>query len=221
MDWAALFDWDGVIVDSSDYHEESWERLAEEEGRELPPGHFKKGFGMRNETIIPQILGWTEVPEEIRRLDRRKEELYRELIDEKGIEPLPGVESFLQRLHRADIPCAVASSTERLNITFALERMGMSHEFKAVVAGEDVENGKPDPEVFLTAAQKLGAEPERCVVFEDAHVGIEAGLAAGMKVIAVSTTHPAETLRDAHLVVGGLDELSVQTVTDTLGLSTQ
>jgi HAD superfamily hydrolase (TIGR01509 family) len=128
------------------------------------------------------------------------------------------VESFLQQLHRADVPCAVASSTERLNITFALDRMGMSHEFKAVVAGEDVENGKPDPEVFLTAANELGADPERCVVFEDAHVGIEAGLAAGMKVIAVSTTHPAETLQDAHLVVGGLDDLSIGKISEVLGL---
>jgi beta-phosphoglucomutase family hydrolase len=215
MDWAALFDWDGVIVDSSDYHEESWERLAEEEDLELPPNHFKKGFGMRNETIIPQILGWTEDPEEIRRLDRRKEELYREIIVEKGLEPLAGVESFLQELHQADVPCAVASSTERLNITFALEHMGMSHEFRAVVAGEDVENGKPDPEVFLTAAEKLGVAPQRCVVFEDAHVGVEAGRAAGMKVIAVSTTHPADTLQDADMVVEGLNELSIEKIART------
>lgn len=212
MDWAALFDWDGVIVDSSDFHRQSWQRLAELEGLQLPPNHFKEGFGMRNETIIPQILGWTQDPEEIRRLSRRKEELYRDLIDQKGIQPLPGVEELLLELHRRGVPCAVASSTDRLNITCALQRMGMRHEFGIIVAGGDVERGKPDPEVFLTAAEKLETDPRRCVVFEDAHVGVAAARAAGTKVIAVATTHPADTLEDADIVVGGLDELSVEKV---------
>ncbi|MFP4176414.1 MAG: HAD family hydrolase [Candidatus Brocadiia bacterium] len=216
MKWAAIFDWDGVIVDSSDYHEESWERLAEEEDRPLPPNHFKQGFGMRNETIIPEVLGWTERPAEIERLDRRKGEIYRELVAEKGLSPLPGVESFLAQLHGAEVPCAVASSTERQNITFALEQMGMKHEFGSVVAGEDVENGKPDPEVFLTAADDLGVSPEKSVVFEDAHVGIKAARSADMKVIAVDTTHPAEELEEADLVVSRLDTLDPNHITTLL-----
>ncbi|MBS3762518.1 MAG: HAD family phosphatase [Planctomycetes bacterium] len=214
MNWAAIFDWDGVIVDSSDFHEQSWERLAEKENRILPEGHFKKGFGMRNEQIIPEILEWTSDPEEIARLSNRKEELYRELIIEKGISPLPGVEDWLQELQVNDIPHAVASSTERLNITTSLDVMGMKQEFDAVVGGEDVENGKPDPEVFLTAAEKVGTPPAQCVVFEDAHVGIEAGLAANMKVVALATTHPANTLQDADIVVASLAELPFQTVVD-------
>ena len=216
MNWAVLFDWDGVIVDSSDYHEESWDRLAEEEGLHLPEDHFKKGFGMRNETIIPDILEWTDDPAEVTRLARRKEELYREIVREKGLQPLPGVEPFLGELHEAKVPCAVASSTQRLNITVALEQMGMSHEFQAIVAGGDVKKGKPDPEVFLTAAEKLGAEPSRCVVFEDAHVGVEAAKAAGMTVIGVATTHPAETLQDADLVVERLDELDLKELVASL-----
>ncbi len=212
MNWAALFDWDGVIVDSSPYHRESWERLAKEEGRDLPRGYFKKGFGMRNHTIIPEVLGWTSDPSEIERLHRRKGGIYREIIDEKGVEPLPGVESFLLELHRRGVPCAVASSTERLNIVFALEKMGMRQEFRAIVASEDVEKGKPDPEVFLTAAGILGASPRRCVVFEDAHVGIQAARSAGMVVIAVDTTHPAESLRDADRVVERLDVLDPEQI---------
>ncbi len=209
MNRAAIFDWDGVIVDSSDYHEESWERLAAEENRDLPPNHFKKGFGMRNHVIIPDILEWTDDPEEIERLHNRKGELYREIVAEKGLSPLPGVESFLQELHEADVPCAVGSSTERDNITFALQNMGMRDDFGAIVAGEDVENGKPDPEVFLTAAEKLSVPPASCIVFEDAHVGIEAGKAAGMKVIALTTTHPRHTLQDADIVIDELTELNI------------
>ncbi|MFP4026168.1 MAG: HAD family hydrolase [Candidatus Brocadiia bacterium] len=214
MNWAAIFDWDGVIVDSSPFHKLSWDKLADEENRILPEGHFKKGFGMRNEQIIPEILEWTTDPEEIVRLSNRKEELYRELIIEKGISPLPGVEDWLQELQVNDVPHAVASSTERLNIMTSLDVMEMKQQFDAIVGGEDVENGKPDPEVFLTAAEKVSALPSQCVVFEDAHVGIEAALAAKMKVVALATTHPADTLEDADIVVGSLAELSFQTVVD-------
>ncbi len=212
MDWAAIFDWDGVIVDSSAYHEAGWEALAEEENRELPEDHFKRGFGMRNHTIIPDILGWTDDPDEIERIHNRKGELYRELIRKRGINPLPGVVEFLNTLHSNSIPCAIASSTERKNIICALEVMDMSHEFEAIVSGEDVENGKPDPEVFLTAADKINAPPEKCVVFEDAHVGIDAGKAAGMAVIAVTTTHEPHTLGNADIVVDRLDDISMQQI---------
>src|SRR6201989_252332 len=110
----AIFDWDGVIIDSSSLHEKSWECLAAETGFDLPSDHFKKGFGMKNSFIIPKILKWTEGPDEIRRLSLRKEELYRELVVEHGIEPLPGVTDWLEELRRYGIPCAIGSSTERL-----------------------------------------------------------------------------------------------------------
>ena len=89
--WAAVFDWDGVILDSSRHHEESWERLARETGRVLPEGHFRRGFGRRNIEIMRDMLGWSQDAEEIDRLSRRKEELYREVVQAWGIDPLPGV----------------------------------------------------------------------------------------------------------------------------------
>ena len=88
-DWGALFDWDGVIIDSSSHHEESWERLAREEARTLPPDHFKKGFGRKNEFIIPKLLGWAHDPAEIRRISLRKEALYRDVVAERGLSALP------------------------------------------------------------------------------------------------------------------------------------
>jgi beta-phosphoglucomutase family hydrolase len=210
--WGAIFDWDGVVIDSSQHHEESWERLAREEGRLLPEGHFKRGFGMKNEVIIPELLGWTSELDAVRRLSLRKEALYREVTREIGLKALPGVETWLRRLEAAGIPCAVGSSTHRENIALALELIGLAGYFRAVVSSEDVSHGKPDPEVFLKAAEKLGIEPARCVVFEDAHVGIAAARNAGMRVVAVASTHPIAELSEADMAVERLDELSVETL---------
>lgn len=217
MEAAAIFDWDGVVVDSSGYHRRSWERLARQEGRGLPEGYFEESFGMRNEAIIPDVLGWSREAGQVRRLSARKEELYRRIIAEEGIRPLPGAQDLLEGLRRRGVPRAVGSSTERANINCALSAMGMEGRFETIVAGEDVRRGKPHPEVFTRAAALLGARPERCVVFEDAPVGIEAAGAAGMKVIGVATTHPAETLRGADLVVSGLEEVSAGDVARLAG----
>lgn len=206
----AIFDWDGVLIDSSRHHEESWERLAREAGYRLPAGHFLKGFGMKNEAIIPAILDWTSDPAEIARLSLRKEELYRDIIRERGISPLPGAREFLERLAAAGIPMVIGSSTHRLNIETSLELLGLRGMMRALVTAEDVSRGKPDPEVFLKAAAALGKPPSDCVVFEDAPVGIEAALAGGMAAVGVSTTHPAAGLSRARLVVARLDELDAE-----------
>lgn len=208
--WGAIFDWDGVVIDSSALHEESWERLAREEARELPEGHFKRGFGMKNEFIIPRLLAWTEEVEKIGALSLRKEALYRELMVERGLSALPGVAEWLERLAQAGVPCVVGSSTHRVNIELSLEKIGLARYFSHIVSAEDVSHGKPDPEVFLAAAAKIGRRPESCVVFEDAHVGIEAARRAGMRVVGVATTNPLEDLGAADLAVTRLDELSVE-----------
>ena len=205
--WGAIFDWDGVIIDSSSSHEESWERLAKEVRRPLPDGHFKKGFGRKNEFIIPHLLEWTNDLAEIERLSLRKEALYREVIAERGLDPLPGVRVWLERLRGAGVPCAIGSSTHRANIDLSLGIIGLGEFFAGIVCGDDVSQGKPHPEVFLTAAARIDRPAARCVVFEDAFVGIEAARAGGMKVVAVATTHPLAELTAADLAVSRLDEL--------------
>jgi beta-phosphoglucomutase family hydrolase len=205
----AIFDWDGVIINSAAQHEVSWDRLAKECGKTLPEDHFKRGFGMKNEVIIPELLGWTTVPVEIRILSLRKEAIYREIVREQGMTALPGVEAWLRTLRDEGIACAIASSTHRENITTTLDALGLEEFFSAIVAGEDVKRGKPDPEVFLTAARQIGVEPVDAVVFEDALVGIAAAHAAGMRVAAVTTTEREDALVHADRVVNRLDELSV------------
>ena len=213
MIFGAIFDWDGVIIDSSSHHEESWERLAKETGFTLPEGHFKRGFGMKNEIIIRNLLNWSDRPEEILKLSLRKEELYREILLDWGIDPLPGVTGWLAKLRKLGIRCAIGSSTHRLNIETSLGMLGFGDFFSAIVTAEDVSHGKPDPEVFLTAAKRIGHSPGDCVVFEDALVGIEAAHRGGMKVVAVATTNRIEALRAADLAVLSLDELNVDQVT--------
>jgi len=211
--WAAVFDWDGVVIDSRSQHEESWERLATEANLPLPTGHFLKGFGRKNEYIIPHLLRWTEDEEEIRTLSLRKEELYRVIVAERGLEALPGVREWLARLSAAGIPCVIGSSSHRENIRLSLEILRLSNSFNAWVTSEDVLHGKPDPEVFLKAASKAGFPPNRCIVFEDAHVGIAAARAAGMRVIGVATTHTKSELLAADLSVDRLDELDISKLT--------
>ena len=215
--WGVIFDWDGVIVDSSRQHEESWNVLAHEQGRILPEGFFLQSFGMKNEKIIPELLGWTSEVESIGRLSRRKELIYRELIAAAGLQPLPGVQRLLDELSQAEVPCAVASSTPRENITCVIERLGIDNYFKSIICSEDVREGKPHPEVFLLAASRLKLPPNRCVVIEDAHPGIEAARAGGFAVLAVATTHPARSLNKAARVVSNLSAVTAGDLKALLG----
>ena len=217
--WTAIFDWDGVILDSSRHHEESWERLAREEGKILPEGHFLKGFGRRNVEIMRDMLHWSEDLNEIQRLSLRKEELYREVVKDWGIEPLPGVRRWLERLREGGIACGIGSSTEEKNVKLGLEILDLEMFFKTAVTAEHVKRGKPAPDVFLEVASRLGARPERCVVFEDAPAGVEAGRAAGMKVVGVTTTHPGGHLESVDREVERLDELSIQEIESWFGQS--
>ncbi len=192
---AVIFDFDGVVIDSHEAHERSWFALAEELGETLTREIFVSTFGQRNESILP-FLGWAKEGdvERIRALGDRKESLYREVLRAEGIEPLPGVVALLEDLQGNGIPCAIGTSTPRENVECVLEITRLGGFFRDIAASEDVSRGKPDPEVFLKAAAKLDAEPRDCVVIEDAHVGIRAAKAAGMKAVAVTTTHPAESL---------------------------
>jgi len=207
----ALFDWDGVVVDSSPAHRESWERLARERGLTLPENHFARSFGRKNAVIIPEIYKWATDPGEIAELGHRKEVLYREIIADKGLEPLPGALELFRALKAAGIPMAVGTSTPRRNVETVIQLIGAEGFIRAIIAAEDVSHGKPDPEVFLKGAEALGLKPEACVVFEDATYGIEAALAGGMKAVALTTTYPAETFNpfQPHRIVRNLDDVSV------------
>ena len=213
-----IFDWDGVVINSANLHEKSWEILAEEIGFTLPPNHFSQGFGKRNETIIGKMFGWSEDHEEILRLGNRKEEIYRELGTKKGISLVPGSREFINMLDENSIPMAIGTSTERKNIDLAIEQNQMHDLFTGAVCSEDVTKGKPDPEVFLKAADLIGKPYQNCVVLEDSIHGIEAALAANMTPVGITTTNREIDLLEsgAQLVVERLDEITLSILKDLI-----
>jgi beta-phosphoglucomutase len=201
---AVLWDMDGTLIDSEDLHWASWRETMANQGIAITREQFLSTFGQRNDSILPQWLGAAATPERIERIANAKEESYRNLVRKNGISPLPGVTGWLQRLHERGWLQAIASAAPRTNIEVVLEALSASHFFQGIVSAEDVHRGKPDPEVYLTAASRVGAAPGRCIVVEDAVAGVEGARNAGMKSIGVS--HNGKHL-PADIVVQSLDLL--------------
>jgi beta-phosphoglucomutase len=200
---AALWDVDGTLIDSREYHWLSWQGALAAEGFKVTPEQFADSFGRRNDEILRGYFP-SYPSEEIARVGEAKEVAYRRLVRERGIDLLPGVRRWLERLREGGWRQAVASSAPRANLEVIVEALGLSGYFAAVASAEDVTEGKPDPQVFLVAAARLGVEPAACVVVEDAPAGTEAARRAGMRSIGVLSSH--ESLR-ADLVVRTLEEL--------------
>ena len=204
MNRAVLWDMDGTLVDSAEYHWQAWRDSMSREGLPVTHRQFLATFGQRNDSILRQWLGEKAKPELIQRIGKAKEALYRRLVREHGISPLPGALEWVNLLHRRSWGQAIASAAPRANVETILDVLRASECFEAIVSAEDVHRGKPDPEVFLIAATKLGVAPEHCIVVEDAEHGIEAARAAGMKSIGVSQNGKHLT---ADIVVRSLDLL--------------
>ncbi|HEX6464646.1 MAG TPA: HAD family phosphatase [Vicinamibacterales bacterium] len=181
-----LWDLDGTLVDSEEYHWLSWLHALRPEGIALTREQFLASFGQRNDRILAVWLGPDADPEHIRRIGDDKEREYRRLAETHGLTPLPGAREWLESLRAGGWKQAIASSAPRLNVTTMLHVLKFDGLLDAIVAAEDVTHGKPDPEVFLTAASKLGVPPAQSVVVEDAAAGIESARRAGMRSIGVN-----------------------------------
>jgi beta-phosphoglucomutase len=183
---AVLWDMDGTLVDSEEFHWLSWRDTMAAEGLPITRDQFVVTFGQRNDSILPHWLGAGATPDRIQHVGDAKEALYRKLVRDSGIAPLPGAAEWVGRLQRGKWRQAVASSAPRANIDVVLEVIGLVRCFQAIVSAEDVTAGKPDPQVFLTAASRLETPPAQCVVVEDAAAGVEAARRTGMHSIGVS-----------------------------------
>jgi beta-phosphoglucomutase family hydrolase len=183
---AVLWDMDGTLIDSEEFHWISWRDTMANEGIAITREQFLSSFGQRNDSIIPRWLGAASTPESIEKIANAKEEMYRRLVRNNGISPLPGVASWVDRLHDQGWLQAIASAAPRANIEVVLEALAAAHFFQGIVSAEDVRRGKPDPAVYLIAASRLGVSPDRCIVVEDAAAGIEGARRAGMRSIGVS-----------------------------------
>lgn len=190
--WGAIFDFDGVIVDTEWHHEVCWQQVAKERNQSLTHEQYVSGFGVKNERFISEMLAWTQDAEEIKKIAKRKEEIFQQNALHEAPNLVIGVDALLDELNHHQIPCAIASSSILKNIDIVLGSNPVRKFFSQIVSGDDVQLGKPNPECFLKAAAKLHMPPERCVVFEDALLGVEAAKRAGCKVIAITTTFNQE-----------------------------
>ena len=207
----ALFDMDGVLVDNMRIHSEAFGILCKRYGANNYTGSISHFAGRSNEEIMralfpPEVVeryGWQALSDE-------KEAIYRELYAAQ-IKPAKGLVTFLKQLTGNGIRCAVGSSACRLNVEFVFERCGIGPYFSAVVSSDIVTRCKPDPEIYLKAAEALHLEPAECVVFEDALAGIEAGRRAGMKVVALATSlsHEELTAAGASLVIDDFTQIDL------------
>jgi beta-phosphoglucomutase len=203
-DRAVLWDLDGTLVDSEEFHWRSWRDTMRVEGVELTYEQFLASFGQRNDRILPAWLGADVDPGRVQRIGDDKEAGYRRLAETHGLTPLPGAREWLSTLRASGWKQAIASSAPRMNVEMMLRVAGIDGCFDAIVSADDVTIGKPDPQVFLKAAEKVGVPPARCIVVEDAAAGIEGARRAGMRSIGVTKN----ARLDADVFVQSLADLS-------------
>jgi len=201
-----IFDLDGVLIDTGQFHRQSWYDLAREEDFQMSDELFYSTFGMQNYQIIPLLVRRDLTAEDIERMSEWKERRYRELISGK-LTLQEGARGLIDELKSNGFLLAIGTSAPQANLAFMLEHTGVDDCFDAYVTGEDVSNSKPAPDTFLKAAEKLLLAPGCCLVVEDAVQGVQAGKKAGMKVVAVCTTRQREDLEEADLIVDSLGEL--------------
>jgi HAD superfamily hydrolase (TIGR01509 family) len=199
--YLAIFDHDGVLVDSLEPHQQAWFEMGRRTGLAFTPEFIHETFGMTNPSILRRLLGDAIIDEEIRRYSDVKEECYRDVARGR-ICLMEGVREVLDALSARGVRLAIGSSGPLLNLELTVVECRLEGRFAAIASLEDITRGKPDPQVFLVAAAKAGVAPSRAVVFEDAPVGIQAAKAAGMYAVGLTTTHEAAALEEA-----GADEV--------------
>lgn len=211
--YGVIFDMDGVLVDSYRAHFESWLMLCREQGLQMTEADFVATFGRTSREVIRHL--WSDRAFDdsaIAALDDRKEALFRELL-RHDFPAMDGAVALIDCLHDAGFRLAIGSSAPRENVEVVLEQLARRGAFQAAVTGDDVTRGKPDPQVFLLGAERLGLPPSRCLVIEDAPLGVTAARAAGMRCVGVASTgRSAESLAEADLVVRRLDQLDAAVI---------
>lgn len=208
---AVLWDLDGVIADTWEYHYLAWQDVFARRGATFTKEDFMRHFGRRHDTIIKFALGDGLSPEEFRAVTEAKQADYRRRVA-GHIRPLPGAIALIRALNKNGIKMAIASSAPWENIEIIIRGLGIEDCFQAVAGGTEVAEGKPSPEIYLLAARKLGVSPAGCVVIEDAIAGVAGAKQAGMKCVAVTNSHPAASLRGADLIVATLEKVSIQSL---------
>lgn len=208
-DFAVIFDMDGVIVDSNPYHKIVLRQFCESHGISLTEEEMKtRIFGRTNKDWLTAVFGKDISLEKLKDFEKEKESLWRKIYAPE-IKPVKGLIAFLNQLKKYGIPRAVATSAPSVNVDFTLKKTGTEAYFQTIVNGDEVKNGKPHPEIYLTISKKLGYPPNRCVVIEDSLSGVESARKAGCKVIGITTTHKREEFHGTELVIDNFKDISL------------
>lgn len=189
-----IFDMDGVIIDNHEYHFNAWMAFAKKYNFELNSEIYRDTFNGKTNTDLFNMIFGDISTDEIQKYSDEKEGLYQSLYAEK-MKALPGLFDFLDFLKKRKIKIALGTSAPTPNVDFILDPLKLRHYFDAIVDGGQVSKGKPDPEIYLLCAMKLGLDPKDCVVFEDSFAGLESGERAGCKIVALATSHQAYELK--------------------------
>ena len=213
--FAVIFDMDGVIVDNMPYHRKAWTRFFEKYNPQMILEDFVQHMGKSNEDLLTVLFGKRITADEIQSLGEEKEALYREIYA-PDVAPLPGLIDFLKSLKENHVKTAVATAAPKVNLDFLLEHIDLRNDFDVLIDDSNVDKGKPDPEIYLKAAERLEFLPELCLVFEDSLPGIQAAINAGMKVIGVATTNPPKKLQNTNLVIKDFTEISMDRINELM-----
>lgn len=206
---AVIFDLDGTLIDNNEYHLRAWKEYLKKQSIEITDEEYKANFnGRTNKDVVEYIYKRKMTAEEAAPFYLEKEALYRQLYKD-DIKPIRGLLDFLQEIKNAGIPMAIATSGIIPNIEFMFQHLPVEKYFTTVIHSGHINKGKPDPEIYIKAAEVLHVDRAKCVVFEDALVGILSGQGAGMKVVAITTTHPVSELNSADLVINNYTEINV------------
>ncbi len=204
--YAIIFDMDGVLVDSNPYHKIALHQFCANYGYHLTEEGLRNTiYGRTNKEWITNLFGALP-PDQLAQYGEEKEALYRELFD-KAIQPVTGLIDFLHLLDKHKIPRAIGTSAPQSNVDFTLSKTGMVNFFSIILDESHVTHGKPNPEIYINVAQKLGLPPQRCVVFEDSLSGVISAKSAGAKVVGITTTHTAEELAETDFIINDFKNL--------------
>jgi beta-phosphoglucomutase len=213
--FTAIFDMDGTLIDNTPYHFKSWQHLFKNHGKGvLTEDTYKKEIsGTPIISTLRQYFGGEYDEAGLQQLLDEKENYYREIYA-PFLAPINGLENFLTALKNGGVKMALASSATVADINFILDKIPIRRDFEVIIDGSRVSKGKPNPQIFLKAAEDLNAKPQNCVVFEDSLAGIKAANAAGMKVVGITTGHTADQLQPSNLVINDYAGLTVQKLED-------
>ena len=205
---AVIWDMDGIIADTAQYHHKGWQIVFRKRGTNYTEEDFRRNTGKRSDTIVREVFGEKIPQNEITEIIREKDETFRQLMGQK-IKLFPGVLKLITALKEHGFKIAIASSAPMENIQLITRSLKIDNRFDAIISGWEVTKGKPHPQTFLLAAEKLGVAAEDCIVIEDAISGVAASKRAGMRCIAVTNTTSREELREADLIIDTLEEITV------------